>query len=54
MKEYYEKFCYEVYKVVIFLGEDSVAQKSILTYDEMVLNFFINTILPSGHWKLSL
>ena len=54
MKEYYEKFCYEVYKVVIFLREDSVAQKSILTYDEMVLNFFINTILPSGHWKLSL
>ena len=44
MKEYYEKFCYEVYKVVIFLREDSVTQKSILTYDEMVLNFFFNTI----------
>ena len=37
-------FCYEVYIVVIFLMEDSVMQKSILTYDEMVLNFFINTI----------
>ena len=36
-------FCYEVYIVVIFLIEDSVMQKSILTYDEMVLNFFINT-----------
>ena len=34
----------EVYIVVIFLIEDSVMQKSILTYDEMVLNFFINTI----------
>ena len=44
MKGYYEKFCYEVYKVVIFLSEDSVTQKSILTYDKMVLNFFINTI----------
>ena len=44
MKGYYEKFCYEVYMVVIFLIEDSVMQKSILTYDEMVLNFFINTI----------
>ena len=40
----YEKFGYEVYKVVIFLREDSVTQNSILTYDEMVLNFFINTI----------
>ena len=44
MKGYYEKFCYKVYKVVIFLREDSVTQKSILTYDEMVLNFFFNTI----------
>ena len=46
MKGYYENFCYEVYIVVIFLIEDSVMQKSILTgtYDEMVLNFFINTI----------
>ena len=44
MKGYCENFCYEVYKVVIFLIEDSVMQKSILTYDEMVLNFFINTI----------
>ena len=44
MKGYYEKFCYEVYKVVIFLRENSVTQKSILTYDEMALNFFINTI----------
>ena len=44
MKGYYENFCYEVYIVVIFLMEDSVMQKSILTYDEMVLNFFINTI----------
>ena len=44
MKGYYENFCYEVYEVVIFLIEDSVMQKSILTYDEMVLNFFINTI----------
>ena len=44
MKGYYEKFCYEVYKVVIFLREDSVMQKSILTCDEMVLNFFITTI----------
>ena len=44
MKGYYEKFCYKVSKVVIFLREDSVTQKSILTYDEMVLNFFFNTI----------
>ena len=44
MKGYPEKFCYEVYKVVIFLREDLVTQKSILTYDEMVLNFFFNTI----------
>ena len=44
MKGYYENFCYEVYMVVIFLIEDSVMQKSILTYNEMVLNFFINTI----------
>ena len=44
MKGYNEKLCYEAYKVVIFLREDSVMQKSILTYDEMVLNFFINTI----------
>ena len=44
MKGYYENFCYEVYIVVIFLIEDSVMQKSILTYDEMLLNFFINTI----------
>ena len=44
MKGYYENFCYEVYMVVVFLIEDSVMQKSILTYDEMVLNFFINTI----------
>ena len=40
----YENFCYEVYIVVIFLIEDSVMQKSILSYDEMLLNFFINTI----------
>ena len=44
MKGYYENFCYKVYKVVIFLREDSVTQKSILTYDEMVLKFFFNTI----------
>ena len=44
MKGYYEKFCYKVYKVMIFLREDSVTQKSILTYDEIVLNFFVNTI----------
>ena len=44
MKGYYENFCYKVYKVVIFLREDSVTQKSILTYDEMVLKFFLNTI----------
>ena len=44
MKGYYENFCYEVYIVVIILIEDSVMQKSILTYDEMLLNFFINTI----------
>ena len=44
MKGYYENFCYEVYIVVIFLIEDSVMQKSILTYDEMLLNFFINTV----------
>ena len=31
MKGYYENFCYEVYIVVIFLIEDSVMQKSILT-----------------------
>ena len=43
MKGYYENFCYEVYMVVIFQIEDSVMQKSILTYDEMVLNFFINS-----------
>ena len=43
MKGYHENFCYEVYMVVVFLIEDSVMQKSILTYDEMVLNFFINT-----------
>ena len=43
MKGYYENFCYEVYIAVIFLIEDSVMQKSILTYDEMVLNFFINS-----------
>ena len=42
MKGYYEKFCYEVCKVEIFLREDSVTQKSLLTYDEMVLNFSIN------------
>ena len=44
MKGYYENFRYEVYLVVIFLMEDSVMQKSIPTYDEMLLNFFINTI----------
>ena len=44
MKGYYENFCYKVYKVVIFLREDSITQKSILTYDEMVLKFFFNTI----------
>ena len=48
MKGYYENFCYEVYinfcYEVIFLIEDSIMQTSILTYDEMVLNFFINTI----------
>ena len=44
MKGYYENFCYEVYIVVIFLIEDSVMQKSILTYDEMVLNFFITPL----------
>ena len=44
MKGYYENFCYEVFKVVIFLIEDSVTQKSILTYNEMKLNFLINTI----------
>ena len=44
VKGYYEIFCCEVYMVVIFLIEDSVMQKSILTYDEMVLNFFIYTI----------
>ena len=44
MKGYYENFCYKVYKVVIFLRKDSVTQKSILTYDEMVLKFFFNTI----------
>ena len=44
MKGYYEKFCYEVYNAVIFLREDLVTQKSVLTYDEMVLNSFINTI----------
>ena len=41
MKGYYENFCYEVYMVVIFLIEDAVMQKSILTYDEMVMNFFM-------------
>ena len=44
MKGYYENFCFEVYKVVIFLVEDSIMQKLILSSDEMVLNFFINTI----------
>ena len=44
IKGCYENFCYEDYMVVIFLIEDSVMQKSILTGDEMVLNFFINTI----------
>ena len=44
MKGNYENFCYEFYMVVIFLIEVSVVQKSILTYDELVLNFFINTI----------
>ena len=44
MKGCYENFCYEVYIVVIFLIQDLVMQKSILTYDEMLLNFFINTI----------
>ena len=44
VKGYYENFSYEVFKVVIFLIEDSVMQKSILNYDKMVLNFFINTI----------
>ena len=49
MKGYYENFCNEVYIVVIFLIEDSVMQKSILTSDEMVLNFFINTIANFVH-----
>ena len=44
MKGYYEKFCYKVYKVVIFLREDSVTQKAILTNGEMVLKFLFNTI----------
>ena len=44
MKGCYENFCYKVYKVVIFLRKDSVTQKSILTYDEMELKFFFNTI----------
>ena len=46
MKGYYENFCYKVYKVVIFLREDSVTQKSIpyLWRNAMVLKFFFNTI----------
>ena len=46
MKGYYENFCYEVYIVglVIFLIEDSVMQKSILTYDKMLLNFSLTPL----------
>ena len=44
MKGYYENFCYEVYIVGIFLIEDSVMQKSILTYDEMLLNFSLTPL----------
>ena len=44
MKGYYENFCHKVYKVVIFLRKDSVTQKSILTYNEMELKFFFNTV----------
>ena len=47
MKGYNEKFCYEVFKVVIFLREESVTQNSILTCDEMVLNFFINNTIAN-------
>ena len=44
MKGFYEKFCYKAYKVVIFLREDSVTQKLILTYDKMVLNLTLTPL----------
>ena len=43
MKGYYEKFCYEVHQDSNIPERRFSTQKSILTYDEIMLNFFINT-----------
>ena len=45
MKGYYENFCYEVYIVLSSnIPDRRFSYAKVNTYDEMVLNFFINTI----------